>query len=462
MKKIILFLLTFFLLIEPNARIYSASIPESLKPLYNYLNDVLSINHQWVDQHWDGTINPDYLPNTSLIIANSNAANPGYLTSSYLNLVESYIKSLKNLGCKSIQIDLQFPLFDDNFFSYAKNNKLLPVNGPGASDYLNFYKNVAKIIRNQGLVFTIESQVVFTQKTFSQLPVKGYYQYFNDQGELGLELYKIYRLDMLKVIVTELSPDYLTICDEPDTEVWLTGINLLKNKDNYAGMVSYFIHGLQPLAQKTKLGCGFGIWDANSDYWINKWSTLPIQFMNIHLYGLDNFSQNYEGNMIPKLIKAIDKIQAKKLSVVIGECWLYKVMKNDTKDIERIYGRDLFDTFIPLDISYLKLVVKIAQWKKLAYESPFWSSFFFSYLTFDEAKNLSSADRMKLNNSKMKENMQKGIVSPTGKAYQEMNLHPSTLKSNKQMRSITKWFITRFSASTKRDTVSNLVGKSEG
>lgn len=429
MKKILMMFLVFLVILEPWSRIYSASIPQSLKPLYTYLETTLATNQAWVDSQWDGKISPDYLPNASLIIANSNAANAGYLTSSYLSLVDAFIKNLKKLGCKSVQLDLQFPIFDEQFFIYAKNNKLMKITDPGASDYLQFYKNVSKLIRDQGLVFTVESQVIFTQKTYSQLPVKGYYQYFNDQGELGLELYKFYRLEMLKTIVSELAPDYITICDEPDTEVWLTGIDLLKKKENYANMVGYFINGLKPLGGKTKLGCGFGIWDKNSDYWVNTFSTLPIQFMNIHLYALDNFSNKYEDNLIPKLIRTIDKIHSLEKSVVIGECWLYKKMKNDTNDIEKLYARDFFDSFIPLDISYLKLVSKIAHWKNVEYVSPFWTSFFFSYLTFDEVKNLSPAERMKLNNGKVVQNIKKGSFSQTGKAYQEMNQKPETLRT---------------------------------
>lgn len=236
---------------------------------------------------------------------------------------------------------------------------------------------------------------------------------------------------MLKTIVKELTPDYLTICDEPDTEVWLTGIKRLKNRENYANMVSNFIEGLLPIATNTKLGCGFGIWDENSDYWINQWCSLPIYFLNIHLYGIDTFSNNYGDNMIPKLIKAIDMIHGKNKKVVMGECWLYKVMKNDTKDFEKVYGRDFFDSFINLDISFLKLVSKIAHWKNMEYVSPFWSGFFFSYLSFDEAKNLSTADRMKLNNTKIKENIKNGNFSTTGKAYQQMNKFPNTLQHKK-------------------------------
>jgi hypothetical protein len=183
MKKVIILLLGALLILEPGSRIYCSSIPESLKPLYTYLQTTLNTNQRWVDNQWDGKINPDFMPNASLIIANSNAANAGYLTPSHLALVEAFIKNLKILGCKSVQLDLQFPIFDEQFFAYAKNNHLIPKTDPGASDYLKFYKNVANLIRKQGLTFTVESQVIFTQKTYSQLPVKGYYQYFNDQGE---------------------------------------------------------------------------------------------------------------------------------------------------------------------------------------------------------------------------------------------------------------------------------------
>lgn len=141
--KLIFFGIVFLIIIEFPISIFSNSLPESLKPLYKYLNDTLYTNNKWVDQNWDKNINSSFLPNASLIIANSNSVNPGYLTQSYLMLVSQYVKRLKELGCKSIQLDLQFPIFDHNFFLYAKNNNLLPKNGPDDTNYLAFYKKVA-------------------------------------------------------------------------------------------------------------------------------------------------------------------------------------------------------------------------------------------------------------------------------------------------------------------------------
>jgi hypothetical protein len=61
------------------------------------------------------------------------------------------------------------------------------------------------------------------------------------------------------------------------------------------------------------------------------------------------------------------------------------------------------------------------------YVSPFWSGFFFNYLSFDEAKNLNTPERMKLNNGKVISNLSKGSYTLIGLAYKEMNLNPLSL-----------------------------------
>jgi predicted acyl esterase len=62
MKKVLIRLVTLLLLFEPNASIYSASIPNSLKPLYQYLETTLNTNQRWVESLWDGKIYPDFKP----------------------------------------------------------------------------------------------------------------------------------------------------------------------------------------------------------------------------------------------------------------------------------------------------------------------------------------------------------------------------------------------------------------
>jgi hypothetical protein len=105
----------------------------------------------------------------------------------------------------------------------------------------------------------------------------------------------------------------------------------------------------------------------------------------------------------------------------MGETWLYKMGRQDSRDPVAIYGRDYFDFWAPLDQRFLGLMLKIGQAKKLDYISPFWSSFFFSYLTWEEVKSLSTAERKRLNNRKVFQNLMRGRLSETGLWYKKMN-----------------------------------------
>jgi len=208
------------------------NVPDEFKKLYKNIDKNLSRLNKNIDKKWNGKLYPSFIPMASVLPANSNSGE-SILKTGNREFVRMYVKRLKHLGCKGVQLDIQFPIFDPNYFVFAKNKGLIPQDGPDERDYLNFYKDVVADIRNLELEVSIESQVTFTQETWSSLPVKEYYKQFDKDGKAGFKAYKKRKLEMLQLIAIELKPDYFTICNEPSTEMWLTDIKLLKNKKKY-------------------------------------------------------------------------------------------------------------------------------------------------------------------------------------------------------------------------------------
>jgi hypothetical protein len=395
-------------------------VPAEWKNLYDSLNYCLDQLHADIDQRWDHALYPPFVAMASVLPANSNAG-PSILHPGNLDTVKLFITRLREMGCKGVQLDIQFPIMDPAFFDFAKSNGLMAADSPGADDYLQFYKNVAAEIRSQGLVFSIESQVVFTQAVFSPLPVAPYYESFDQDGAAGLTRYKNQKLEMLRKIARELRPDYLTICDEPETEMWLTKIRLLQNRETYVQIVRELVDGVRPEAPAgMKLGCGFLPGTNNWNFWAERYLDLDIDFYNIHIYPVDIFPDDPADNVYQRILRVADIAAAAGKKVVVGENWLYKQGQNDSRDIEVIYGRDFFDFWQPLDGKFLSLLLKIAHHKKFAYISPFWSSFFFSYLGYDESKDLTMSERQKLNNGRVSANLRNGVYSSTGKKYSRL------------------------------------------
>ncbi len=361
-----------------------------------------------------------FIPMASVLLANSNAGFP-ILRKENREPTKLFIQRLKELGCRGVQLDIQFPILDPEYFKFAKDKGLIPKDSPDDKSFLEFYKKVAEDVRSLGLRLSVESQVVFTQKTWSPLPVEQYYAEFEKAGEAGFAVFKQRKLSMAKLIATELKPDFFTKEDEPDTAMSLTGIQLLKKKENYLGLVKDLVDGVRPLVRNTtKIASGIGIWMSDWESWLRDLLKLDVDFINLHIYPIKINANNSRDDIVPRTLKAADMAHQAGKGVAVGETWLYKTMPFDTKDPEVIYGRDYYDFWIPLDIEHLSLILKIAHFKKFEYVSPFWSSFFFSYLTYQEARGLNTAELKRRNNLKVYQNLMNGTFSPTGMAYRNM------------------------------------------
>jgi hypothetical protein len=52
--------------------------------------------------------------------------------------------------------------------------------------------------------------------------------------------------------------------------------------------------------------------------------------------------------------------------------------------------------------------------------SPFWSMFFFSYLSYEQVRMLTTDQRKQLNNQRAAANLRSGVLSDVGRAYSLM------------------------------------------
>jgi len=398
-----------------------AGVPQQFRRLYASLDAASRKNHSLLNRQWDGKRYEGFMPAASVLPANSNAGLE-MLAPQNLEITKKYVLALKDLGCLGVQLDIQYPVYDPAYFQFAKDRGLIPLDSPDDRDFRRFYRDLVQEIRGLGLKVFIENQVTFTQKTWSPLPVSQYYEHLNGQGKAGFEAYKKGRMEMAKLIAADLQPDFLTVSNEPDTEMDLTGILPLQRPENYLQMVQEIIVATRPvLPPNTKLGAGIGIWIKDWEYWVRALLKRDIDFFNIHLYPVDIFTQDERDNIIPRTLRTSDLAHEAGKSMVMGETWLYKMGRQDSRDPVVIYGRDYFAFWAPLDQGFLGLMFKIGQAKKFDYISPFWSSFFFSYLTWEEGKSLSTAERKRMNNRKVLQNLMRGRLSETGLWYKKMN-----------------------------------------
>ena len=222
---------------------------------------------------------------------------------------------------------------------------------PGSSMYLNFYRRVVSEARGRGMTVEIESSVVFANTPFS--PVRW------DYSKSTVEQLMRDRREMIGTIVRELAPDYLDIGAEPDTEARLTGKRELNDPARYAQYLAGILSGLD--RRKTKIGAGVGTW--SSPDFVSREVFLPLDFIALHMYPVSaqTFANAAEACRIAK--------QAKK-EVIIDEAWLYKAMLGEVTDIAsnaRIFARDAFSFWAPLDQRYLRLISDFARAQRITF-----------------------------------------------------------------------------------------------
>ena len=74
--------------------------------------------------------------------------------------------------------------------------------------------------------------------------------------------------------------------------------------------------------------------------------------------------------------------------MTIGESWQYKVSSTEDAAIEadfvQGFSRNVYSFWQPLDQHWLEIFNKVAHYKGLSFWTPYWSTYFFVYLDYDD------------------------------------------------------------------------------
>jgi hypothetical protein len=110
--------------------------------------------------------------------------------------------------------------------------------------------------------------------------------------------------------------------------------------------------------------------------------------------------------------------------VILDEAWLSKVgtlQATSIADLTSVYGLDTFSFWGPLDQEFLGNIVKSAQIENIEYISPFWSTYFFSYLDYNSSTSQASYGQLRqMVNQQAYANVLVDQFSPTGRYYAQL------------------------------------------
>ncbi len=302
------------------------------------------------------------MPGAELLAANGNRLS-ALLTSNNMQLVDTSLDRLKQLGVKGVTLGIKVPMLLSSFT-------------PDATRYASFYAAVADHARARGMVVSVELGALFCGTVFARCsdPFGHSYQTFVDDSAA-----------QAAIVIKRVKPTYLTLFSEPDTEAKLIGVPTLDTPSGAAAALADILRRMGPRGS-TRVGAGAPTWLSPS--FARAIVAKPVDYLDTHIYPAAA-QQGANAVAIARIASDAHK------QLVVDEEWLYKNLASGgptggPAGAEADARQDLFSFWEPLDEQFLKAT---ASWERKAgasYVSPFWSWQFFSYLHWTPALNSQS------------------------------------------------------------------------
>jgi len=368
----------------------AAPVPDEYRDIYDSLADSLGRVEAFLAVRGEGQPASTTF-GAELIIANGNRGE-ALLLPETMTAVRQFLDQLLQIGVGGVTLQIPDPLLNPDF--------------PRSAEYLEFFRQVAQQVRTRGLKLMVESGPAFADPQYSRVRY--------DWSDLALEQFFQMRGDQLRLIAAELQPDYLSLGNEPGTQMMLTGLSF--TIDDYLDFIAEVAISIDR-SGGILLGAGAGSWE-DPAYLEFLMQETQLDFLNIHIYPLSSSRANF----FERAVEAAAAARDRGMRVVIGEAWLDKATPQEIDQLipyQDVYERDVYSFWQPLDIRFTEAMIEFARAEQLEYVSFFWSGFLFSYLEYDETtRNLSPVELYLRLNQAQYANIVAGFLTDTGKAYQ--------------------------------------------
>ena len=365
------------------------AIPSEYQPLYKEISQRLEAFDTYLDSHRNET-KTNLIFGAELLPANGHMGEKLLTEENYEGTL-AYLDSLQLLGVQGVKIAISYPLLAPDF--------------PNSDRYLEYYKNVAQELRKRDMKILVAIGNLFPDPSFTDLQVSF--------SNLTFTKYRQTKRQIAERIIKEIHPDYLTIANEPSTEAMTTGLKV--TVPEFTDTVRYILNGLD--RSGVLVGAGTGTWN-HLDYVKSLARDTSLDYIDIHIY---------PANFLEQAITVADIARAHNKRLIIGEAWTYKVYDSELGDLDdiatqaKIFGRDVYSFWEPLDSRFLETLVKLANYKGYEFISPFWSKYFFAYLDYETVpKNLSYRQLTQISNQEAFRNSLSHELTHTGLTYQKL------------------------------------------
>ena len=304
-----------------------------------------------------------------------------------------YIDRLKDLGAGGVSLSLSYPLMTDNY--------------PRSAEYWSFYKRLTDEVRKRGLKLHVKTGPMFTEKEFTDVKT--------DYSKLDAPTYFREKMRMNQRISEELRPDYLSIGNEPSSEMQIMKLKFTAN--DYTRYISDSLRSMN--RRGVLVGAGTGNWDSTE--YVTKFAReTDLDYIDIHVYPLASRRDNY----LQRAVEMAQIARSARKRLVIGETWLYKASPselNANPTAASVFARDVYSFWAPLDSEFLEAMARLGRAEGIEYISPFWTKYFFAYIDFGKAGLFAGPKQLTAQVDKaMVAALMAGKYSPTGEAYRRL------------------------------------------
>ncbi len=376
------------------------SIPSQYADAYNNMNASLASFDTTVKAAWNGSPSP--VSYSAQLLSANSALTSNLLGANYYSYtVLSELNDLQALGVKSITFHLDFPTLLPSYYS----------NPADYQGYLSFYTTLVAEIRSRGLKVIIENT---TGSAYPGTNAASFIPYFQS---LDWPTYMSQRAQLAANIAKLLQPDYMVLTAEPDTEANGTGQVNAGTVSGNTQMVQGMIAAVRGAGvSNVHLGAGCGTWHPSYIQFVQSFTTLPLDFIDMHVYPVNK-------NNLPNALTAVGMIQAAGKQASMSEMWAYKESDAEYSQglsYTTIYARDVYSFWGPTDIAFLQTMSDFANYGKFVFITPFWSHYLAAYLDYNSYGGQPDASLITTSATASSQANSIGAFTATGLAWENM------------------------------------------
>ncbi|HEV2718465.1 MAG TPA: fibronectin type III domain-containing protein, partial [Thermoanaerobaculia bacterium] len=226
------------------------------------------------------------------------------------------------------------------------------------------------------------------------------------------DAYENARAQTAALVAQTMRPDYFVLQEEPDTESAQSGQSSAGTVSGSTDMLNRTVAAVRGAnIAGMKIGAGFGSWLQAYQLFANSFtrqhcgSTQPclsqsLDFLDMHLFPITEQTVDCSPPPSPKACSApnfwqnamaiVSTANAAAMPLTISQTWLRKVRDAEwlqiNGDIQE--AREAYDFWEPLDLSFLRAVVALANYARMLFVAPFNTQSDSGYLTWSASTAL--------------------------------------------------------------------------